>query len=88
MLVGRVYSAIQFNDRSIDTWQVGETLALMGNGYTTRNSIGSLTLVYRDSAPPPLLTPLPPTITLLAAGLAALAARRRPTASLPSQPAR
>jgi hypothetical protein len=65
------------SDESIDSWSVGETIALMNGGYFSDNIIGNLNMTYRDVTLPPAIVPVPGAVWLFGSALGLLAWMRR-----------
>ena len=70
------------SDESIDTWAVGDPMALMNNSYLPDNIIGNLALTYRNSSPPNAYVPVPASLWLFGSALIGLigVARRKKSA--------
>ncbi len=63
--------------RDIDTWNIGDNLALLSNGYTDEYSIGNVTLTHRSYSPPPAYVPVPASLWLFCTGLSLFALNGR-----------
>jgi hypothetical protein len=57
------------SDESIDTWSVGDQLALMNNSYFSDYIIGTLEMTHRSYSALPAYVPVPATAWLFASGL-------------------